>query len=562
MNAAERYIEDVMKKRVVTGKYLRLVVKGHTEDLKAQRRKDYPYWFDQDAAQHPLTVFTHFKFSKGVWGGSPFDLLPWQAFVLWLAYGWKFKGSNRRRYNKVYIKVARKNGKTEFLAGIGLYGHYFDNSDKDVEVYWFATKKAQAQIGFERQKEMTRLLMSDSPAFAAMAGLSKHRVYSTSDLSFTAYLGKDSKTEDGSMPFYGICDEYHAHPNDDMVGVMESGMVSRQNPMLWIITTAGFNPLCPAARLEKNLKKGLEGVAKNDQVLGIIFDLDEGDDYEDPKNWGKANPGLGVSVSLDNLLDAHKNAKSEGVTKLNNFLTKNLNKWLKQSKTWISDTDFMRGSSPLDTEILKGRVCFGGLDLASTSDLCALVLLFPPCDEFDTFVTLCWFWCPEDNAIRRARTDAVPYMEWHAEQYLDLTEGNVMDDRYIFHKILQLASRYDIHSIGYDPYAAAILAKDLSEEGLQMEPFRQGFLSMSEPTKTTEKMLMRGEINHLGNPVLRWMASNVAIKTDPAGNIKMDKSKSADKIDGMVSLVMSIGQYMTHKDENIYGQSPVLIIKA
>jgi phage terminase large subunit-like protein len=223
--------------------------------------------------------------------------MPWQAAILYLAYGWRRKKDHKRRFVKVYIKVARGNAKTEFLAGVGNIGFFFE-SEKDPQIYWVATKKAQAAIGFGRQKTMAQRLRRDYVEVAEMCDTSVARIYETKGVGYVTYLGKDSKTEDGFSPLYGLIDEYHAHPNDDMIHVIESGMVKRESPMTWIITTAGNNPQCPCAEFEKRAKQMLQGDMLNEQLLAFIYDLDEGDDWQDQNVWAKANPAMGVSINL------------------------------------------------------------------------------------------------------------------------------------------------------------------------------------------------------------------------------------------------------------------------
>lgn len=532
----------------IVSTYARKAVERHLLDMEKSKDKDFGFYFDVDAAERVLTVFTHFKFAQGKWSKKPFELHDWQAFILWCAYGWKRKDNGWRKYSKIYIKVARKNGKTEFMAAIGMYGQHFDEYEKDRQVFWFATKRDQAAIGFKKQKAMAGLLMQDSPLFATKARILQYRISGRDDLGFTTYLGKDSKAEDGHDPFYGLCDEYHAHPNNEMVGVIESGMGARESPMTWMITTAGTNSEGPCARFEKTCKQILDGVIHSDEILPLIFDLDENDDENDPENWPKANPSIGASVTIDYLKREHSKSLTEGVESRNNFYTKNLNKWLKTSQGWMSDADWMAGIEIIEEDELTGSLCFGGLDLASVSDITTLVYEFPSVDDDGVTKSIMRAWVPEDTAHKRYRLDGVPYLDWIEQGILTATPGNVTDYNFIKKQILDDCEKFNVHSIAYDRYNASQLVIDLQDEGIKMTPFSQRATVISAPIKDMERLRLTQKYNHGGNPMLRWMCSNVAVKISAEGDIKFDKDKSSDKIDGMVSAAMAHGERMDNQE--------------
>lgn len=278
---AETYIQQVRDDKIIVGKTIKQAIQRHLNDLKASKKKDYPYFFSPTHAQMAIEAFELQRLAFGEHTDEPFVLMPWQATILYMAYGWRRKSDHCRRFLKVYIKVARGNAKTEFLAGVGNIGFFFESA-KDPQIYWVATKKDQAKIGFGRQKTMAERLRRDYVEIAEMCDTSVARIYETKGVGYVTYLGKDSKTEDGFSPLYGLIDEYHAHPNDDMIHVIESGMVKRASPMTWIITTAGTNPNSPCAEFEKRAKQMLAGDMKNDQLLAFIYDLDEGDNWQDP----------------------------------------------------------------------------------------------------------------------------------------------------------------------------------------------------------------------------------------------------------------------------------------
>lgn len=565
---AETYIQQVREGKVIVGNWIKKAIDRHLSDLKRAKKRDFPYFFSPTHAAQAIEAFELQRLAFGEHTDEPFVLMPWQACILYMAYGWRRKDNHRRRFVKVYIKVARGNAKTEFLAGVGNLGFFFE-SEKDPQIYWVATKKDQAKIGFGRQKTMAQRLRRDYVEIAEMCDTSVSRIYETRGVGYVTYLGKDSRTEDGFSPLYGLIDEYHAHPNDDMIHVIESGMVKRESPMTWIITTAGNNPECPCAQFEKRAKQMLSGDMKNDQLLAFCYDLDENDDWEDQANWVKSNPSLGISVKLPALVSEYEKAKTEGVQKENNFKTKNLNIWVASRQAWISDEKFRAGSKKFDPATLEGQLCFGGLDLSKNRDITALALFFPGQTEKDKHHVLFHFWCPEDNARERTRLDGIPYMQWAHDGWMTLTDGDIIDTDYIRNVILECRTRYKFHSCAYDRWRATELVKDLVDEIGEisytdtkqfMEGFTQTAGHFSAPLSQLEKMILRRQLNHGRNPVIEWMNRNVVIFSDTNGNIKIDKQKSNEKVDGMVALAMAVGQWMTYKHQYQEAYSPDLDI--
>lgn len=560
---ADKYIEQVKKGDIIVCKWIQKAIQRHLDDLKKAKKKDFPYFFSPTHAQNAIEAFELQRLAFGEHTDEPFVLMPWQACILYLAYGWRRKADHRRRFVKVYIKVARGNAKTEFLAGVGNIGFFFE-SEKDPQIYWVATKKDQAKIGFGRQKTMAQRLRRDFVEISEMCDTSVGRIYETQGVGYVTYLGKDSKTEDGFSPLYGLIDEYHAHPNDDMIHVIESGMVKRQSPMTWIITTAGNNPNCPCAEFEKRCKNMLQGDVQNDQLLAFIYDLDEGDNWQDQANWVKPNPSLGISLHLGALISEYEKAITEGVQKENNFKTKNLNVWVSSHRAWISDDKFKATGKKFDPAILQGQLCFGGLDLSKNRDITALALFFPGKTEKDKHHAILKSWCPEENAVERNRLDGIPYLQWAHDGWLSLTPGDIIDTEYIKAEIFAAKTEYKFHSCAYDRWRATELILDINEEigvvDTETDQFMEGFTQtaghFSGPLTQMEKMILRRQLNHGRNPVLEWMNRNVIIFTDTNGNIKIDKRSSKEKVDGMVALAMAIGQWMTYKHKFHEAYSP------
>lgn len=538
------FISDVGSGKTPSNKWVELAVKRHKRDLKASIPKGF--YFDQAEAERVLSLFQLLRHTKGEYAKQPFQLLPWQAFLIGSLYGWRKKSDGTRRYTRAYIEVARKNGKTEVAAGIGLIEAFF-NGEYGAEVYSAANKLDQASICWKSAVTMAKFLQKDveeiSDLFEVHESFNNRRIFSRSNNCFFAPVASDSKTLDGLNPQCAIIDEYHEAQDDTILRVMETGMGARRQPLIFIITTAGFNRNGPCFQLRKVVSDILSGHKRDESFFGLVFTLDDEDDWENESNWIKANPSLGLTPSLDFMQREYIKAKNEGERARINFLTKNLNVWTTTQTTWIKDEDWMANAT-MNLEAIKGRACYAGLDLASVRDITALVLIFPPVGEGVTYV-LPFFWVPEDGAQERSKTDGVPYVQWIADGLMEGTPGNVTDYSYVKARIMDLAQIHKPTAIAYDRFNSSQLVIELQDEGLKMEPFGQGFVSMSAPTKQIEKMVLSRELGHGGNPVLRWMCGNIQIKMDPAGNIKMDKAKSQEKIDGMVALAMAVGEWMT-----------------
>jgi phage terminase large subunit-like protein len=540
MTLPEQYISDVISGNVTVCEYVRQAVNRHVSDLETLT----DYYFDAEAGERVLNIVKVFRHTKGEYAGKPFNLQPFQAFLIYVLFGWKRKDTGKRRFTKAYVEIARKNGKTELAAVIALYMLMFDG-EQGAEVYTAATKRDQAKICFDACKVMGRYAQKDSKRVNKALNIYKHNIHIDSTNSKLEPLGADSDTLDGLSPSCAIVDEYHAHKDDTVLKVLETGMGGRTQPLLFVITTAGFNINGPCYQYRKVCEDILAGRVDDPSTFALIYSLDEGDDWNDSDNWQKANPNIGETPSLEWMEAAHRRAQNEGATAEIQFKTKNLNYWTTVSETWIPDDVWMSCAGEVNPVALHGRTCFGGLDLASTRDICALSLYFPSDHPDDPGQVLMWYWIPQDNADARSRRDRVPYLDWIREGYIEATDGNVTNYEYIKARIIDLMELYNIQTIGYDRHNASQLVIDLTEQGVKMGPFGQGYISMNAPTKELEKLAFEGKINHGGCPVLRWMASNVQIKTDPAGNIKIDRGKSREKVDGMIALVMALGEAMT-----------------
>jgi len=528
---------------VRVGRYTWLAAERHLRDLETGHERGLR--FDEKAAMIRVKFFSLLTHNKGRWAGQPLTLEPWQQFFIASLFGWK-RADGTRRFRESYLEVARKNGKSTVGSGVCLELLVLDG-EAGAEIYCAATKKEQARIVFDDARNMTK----KSTALLKKVAVQRNAISVASTLSTMKPMAADSKTEDGLNPHGIYIDEYHAHPDDGLYSVLKSATGARSQPLLSIITTAGFNRLGPCAQLRKSLAGLLEGQHHDDSYFVLIYSLDEGDDWQDETTWQKANPNLGVSLGLEYLREQYKAAvrlPSQQVP----FKTKHLNLWTDSAEVWLPAELWAQGAQGTPPSELAGRKAWGGLDLAKTRDISSFVLIFPK--DGGQFDVRCWFWVPEDKVDERTKKDAVPYRQWVDEGYLIATPGNVTDYAFIKSEIEATCATYQVQMIDYDPWNASMLVSQLIEEGVPMQELRQGFASLSAPTVELENLVADAKVHHYGNPVLAWMCGNVVLARDPAGNIKLDKGKSKEKIDGMAALVNALGGYMTGKvvSEYIY----------
>jgi len=555
-HAAHKYALDIVAKKVTAGKYTILACQRYLNDLK---NADKNGWiFEQKTAEAYINFFTKtLVHTVGQHSGQPFKPLPWQQFILWNLYGW-FNKDGSRRFRYGYISVGRKNGKTTLIAGCALAAAIFDEEQAG-QIYFAATKRDQARIGFEEAARMA----SKSPILKTVCTVNKHDIYIERYDSKLTYLSADSRSLDGLNASFCAIDEYAFHRDDSVSNVLRSSMQARKNPLHLTITTAGtFKGAC--YELQKTVKQILDGTKQDAAQFGIIYELDETDNWQTQKNWIKANPSLGATITKDSLKKQFIQAKNIGGSYQTEFKIKHLNTWVSASKTWIPAEMWQANKQDKD---VSGLTCFAGLDLASVSDLTALVLLFK---ENDIYHARGFYWLPKETYEAELLSDpAHPYSRFIEQDNFILTEGNVTDYAYIRKLITgvtytptgetysedNLLNKHDLKRIAYDRYNSTQIAIDLTNDGAPLAPYGQGFVSMSAPTKQLEVLVRSGKLKHDGDKVLSWSLQNVELRTDAAGNIKPDKGKAAgkgrrqNKIDPIVSLVMALGESMKEAPE-------------
>ena len=337
-----------------------------------------------------------------------------------------------------------------------------------------------------------------------------------------------------------VFDELHTQPHRALFDVMTKGSGdARTQPLYFLITTAGtdIHSICYEQR--QKAQDIIDGKKIDPTFYPVIYGAEADDDWTDERVWAKANPSLGITVPIDKVRAAYNSARQNPAEE-NTFRQLRLNQWVKQSVRWMPMHVWNKNDAPVDLDELESRVCYGELDLASTTDITAFVLVFPPETGEDPYVIAPWFWIPEDNLKLRVARDHVPYDLWEQQGHLLTTEGNVVHYGHIETVIEQLGERFDIREIAFDRWGAVQMSQNLEDAGFTVVPFGQGFKDMSPPSKELMKLALEGKLAHGGHPVLSWMVDNIHVRTDPAGNIKPDKQKSTEKIDGVVATIMAL----------------------
>lgn len=513
--------------------------------------------YDEKKADHAVAFIQNLKHTKGKWDGKPFFLLPWQEQIVRDIFG-IVNSEGKRQFRSAYIEIPKKNGKSELAAAIALYLLYGDG-EASAEVYSCANDRSQASIVFDVAKRMVEkspALMKRSKIAAATKRIVNYR-----NAGFYQVLSAETGTKHGLNISGLVFDEIHAQPNRKLYDVMTKGSGdAREQPLFFIITTAGTDKESICYELHTKALDIMNGRKIDHSFYPVIYGLSDEDDWNDEANWYKANPSLGYTISIDRVRDAYRDAL-ENPAEENVFKQLRLNIWTNSTVVWIPEHIYERGNLPINSAELEGRDCYAGLDLSSTSDITALVLVFPPRTENEKYIVLPFFWLPEETLELRCRRDHVLYDVWQRQGYILTTEGNVIHYGFIERFIERLGEKYHIIEIAYDRWNATQMVQNLEDMGFTMVPFGQGFKDMSPPSKELYKLLMEGNINHGGNPVLKWMAQNVVMRQDPAGNIKPDKERSVEKIDGIVALIMGLDRCIRSAPAtSVYDERGILFI--
>ena len=515
-------------------------------------------YYDEEMANFAVTFIEQLCHTKGTWAGKKFKLLDWQEQIIRDLFG-TLKPNGYRQFNTAYIEIPKKNGKSELAAAVALLLCCGDGEQR-AEIYGCAADRGQATIVFDVAADMVRMCPALNKRCKILT--SQKRILFTPTNSFYQVLSAEAYSKHGFNIHGVVFDELHTQPNRKLFDVMTKGSGdARMQPLYFLITTAGTDTNSICYETHQKAKDILEGRKIDPTFYPVIYGAGEDEDWTDPKVWLKSNPSLGETIGMDKVEAACESAK-QNPGEENSFRQLRLNQWVKQAVRWMPMDKWDACALPANEEMLEGRVCYGGLDLSSTTDLTSFCLVFPPEDEDEPYYVLPYFWLPEDTLDLRVKRDHVPYDLWHTQGYLETTEGNVVHYGYIERFIERLGERFNIRDIAFDRWGATQMSQDLENMGFTVVPMGQGFASMSPPTKELMKLTLERKIAHGGHPVLRWNMDNIFIRTDPAGNIKADKAKSTEKIDGAIAMIMALDRAIrcgNDSSESVYDTRGLLV---
>ena len=513
--------------------------------------------FDEAKADYAVQFINCLKHTKGRWIGQPFELLPWQDRIIRDVFG-TVKENGYRQYNTAYVEIPKKNGKSELAAGVALYMTCGDG-EWGAEVYGCASDRQQASIVFDVAVDMVDQCPALKKRIKPVMSV-KRLVYQPTN-SFYQVLSAEAYTKHGLNVHAVIFDELHSQPNRELFDVMTKGSGdARTQPLFFLITTAGTDRHSVCFEQHQKAEDILLGRKIDPTFYPVIYGVPDDADWSLEEVWHQANPSLGYTIDIEKVRNAYLSAKDNPAEE-NIFRKLRLNQWVKQSTRWMQMEKWDACAFPVDERELLDRECYGGLDLSSSIDITAFVLVFPPRDDLEKYVILPYFWIPEENMVQRVRRDHVPYDVWEKQGMLMTTEGNVIHYGFIESYIDSLGKKFHIKEIAFDRWGAVQMVQNLEELGFTVVPFGQGFKDMSPPSKELMKLTLEQKLAHGGHPVLRWMMDNIFVRTDPAGNIKPDKEKSTEKIDGAVAAVMALDRAIRNggSSGSVYDDRGILV---
>ena len=561
--SAKQYAQRVVSGEILTCEWVQKACKRQLDDLIRFKRKSSIYQFNPELldrygrpyrpADNLCAFIERLPHVKGPLASRMIVLEPWQVFILSTVFGW-VKSDGKRRFRRSYIEVPRGNAKSTLSSAVGLYMLAADR-EGGAEVYSLATTRDQARIVFGDAQTMARLSPGFRNRFSVNVGAHNIHVLQTGS-KFEA-LSAEGSTLDGLNIHFGCIDELHAHKTRTVYDVVETGTGKRDNSLLWVITTAGSNRSGICYEVRSFVTKLLNRVFEDDSQFGIIYGLDEGDDWAAKDSLIKANPNWGISVREEILVPLQAKAM-QLPSAVNNFKTKHLNEWVSADKAWMDMRAWDAGTSPdLELDQFLGQPCWVGLDLASKTDIAALVMVFQHPDTPDAYVVFGKYYLPEDTVQAAGNSQ---YEGWSHTGRLSVTPGNVIDFSWIEADLLDIGSRFSVEAVAFDPFQATQLSTRMLAEGLPMIEVRPTVLNFSEPMKTLEALVLQKKLVHDGDPVLAWMASNVVAHTDVKDNIYPRKERAENKIDGIVALIMALSRAIKPGNSVVLGSDYELML--
>ena len=540
VQSAKQYANKVIKGKIPACQFAKLACARFINDLK---RKDL--LLDVNEAERWCRFLEKLPHTKGKWASKKekIKLSDYQIFCTVNIFGWKIKATGRRRFRVVYIEVPRKNGKSLWVAGIGV-GMLAIDGEYGAEVYCGATTEKQAWEVFRPAK----IICEKTPAFCQKFGVevnAKTLAIHKDGSRFEPIIGNPG---DGASPSCGIVDEFHEHQNSDLVDTLETGMGARENPLLIMITTAGSDTGGPCYEKRDDLIKILTGTANDDSLFGIIYGLDEDDKWDTIEAQVKANPNYGISVDPQ-FLEGQLAAAKRSAGKQAAYKTKYLNMWIGAKLAWMNMLAYQAcRKKSLKIEDFAGRRCYVGLDLASKTDVASMAVCFPPENDNDKYTFFVKHYLPEDTILDG---DNKRYKAWHENGWIQATPGNVIDYAYIEDDLDIFKSKYEIAEVGYDPFQATQFAVHMTERGFPMVEYGQTVKNFSEPMKELESIILSKKAQFDMDPMLMWMFGNVVARRDKKDNIFPNKERPGNKIDGVVAIIIAVARIIVKKDDSI-----------
>lgn len=524
--------------------------------LRDLKRDDL--FFDVEAYCRILRYYSIFRHTKGLLRGERFELRDDQKFFIGQIMAWKNRSNNSQRISETYKEVARKNGKSWEAGGLAGY-HLTSAGEQEAEVYSLATSEKQSMESWKAFKSMSKTNPTYSKSLEYRIGVVRH----PKSASIFEPLASTGEQLDGKNPSFILIDEFHLFRkiDDDSRDSLRGGAVARNNRLEFKITTGGSNTFGSCYEERRRAIDVLKGTIELDFYLPMIFTLDDGDDWADEKNWHKANPALNISKSLSAMREQFATAQ-HSTRHLNVFKNKQLDLWTNEITAWLSVDDWRSLEHKRTASELKGKRCIVGMDLATTDDLVAFTFLFPKQDGLDKAYVRTIFYCPSVPAVIR-ETNKVPYLSWQSQGFIRFSGDKRIDMKFCALDILKEIRNggYSVDCVAYDSWKSNVVVEEFKSAGLSMQPIKQYYQQLSPACNDLEEMIDKGEITHDGNECMTWNISNVVLDTDPNGNVKPNKAKSSEKIDGVASLIDALASlHLTQKENKIISKCPIRLI--
>ena len=558
---AQQYIDDVLTSEQIACKWVKLAAKRHVKDLKRQKTKSFPFYFEDTDPKRVIDFSRQFcKHVRGEWAnrGEVVELSPWEQFIVWVIFGWKKVSNGKRRFSTAFIEVAKKNGKSTLAAVISLYLFGFDG-EQGAEVYSAAITRDQARIVFD---DYAKKMVIKSEELQKVITPYRDTMIIKESMSKFSPVSSEANNAEGKNVYVAIIDEYHAHSTDKVYKILRYGMSGRNQPLLFLITTAGFDPYVPCVDEEEYAKSLLSGKQKNENYFAIIFTLDEKDDWKNKKCWIKANPELGRGKPLDQM-EIDFNEAIGKPQEINMFKNKHLNIWTSSQTAWLKSETWKKCDKKFNIEEMAGSPCYAGIDLSTTQDASAYGLCFPWEDRYRLIVKI---FLPEYNLEERIKLEKVPWQQWVDNGHVILTPGNTIDYDFIQAEVMRDWETYDLREVAYDPHNAAQFIINLNKEGLEdnLSVFPQSWQYMNTATKDFEIKVRNEQLEVYPNDCLDWMIECTEVRTDSNGNyrpVKPDKRKARKHIDGVIASLLAVGTAI--KDtmtDSVYENRGVIVV--